>query len=260
MTTQPALFNVGTMKLEDYDLQEINLDLIEEEIAPETKELTASFGEMEMVQFPVVTPSENGHYRVISGKRRILSARLNNATSLICVIKKHIDDKTFHLQSLAANTGKRNWADEADHVQELVDKGMSCKQIAKQTGMPITDVYQLRRIKTDLIPEFADAMRAGDIVWSTIIELMKIRSKEVQQELYNQFQDEGKLTGATVYERKQQEQSQSYFAGLDQAPPVQEQEDVTVFIQINVEEAIQDLTMTVNGEDVLFRVVRIGKE
>jgi len=237
-TSQPSLFtrNVATMNPDDYELRELNLDEIEEEIAPENKNMTESLGEMEMVQFPVVTFNESTRkYKIISGKRRVLSARLNNVTKLLFIIKKGLSEKEFHFQSLAANTSQRNWADEADHVEKLVNMRESTKSIAKRTGLKITDVQQLRRIKKELIPEFLEALRAGDIVFSTVTELLKIRSKKVQQELYEQLKKDGKLTGETVYNRKKQQQQQVHFAGLDQATPsaVKEEKLAQIYLPIN---------------------------
>jgi ParB/RepB/Spo0J family partition protein len=186
---------------EKYQLKSIELSQIIIEEAPVDEELVESLSLQEQLEPIKVTP-QNGKYKLIDGRRRVLAAQELEEQSIIAIIIPNVDDLELNIRALVANAGKPNPMDEAIHMAELKAMGWTHERIAQVCR------YEKSRVDwtvhlLDLIPEFQILVRRGNkkrkdgsqpgLPYTTGYRISRL-PQEQQEILYAEWEAGQKLT------------------------------------------------------------------
>lgn len=130
-------------------------------------ELAASIRQNGLVQPIVVTelPSQKGRYLILAGHRRAKACERVGMKQVPCVVRHDVTHITDHLTlMLVENCQRTNLGpvEKANAVRDLLDRGLTQAEIARQTGMHPSTVNSLTLI-TELDETSLEAVKSGDL-------------------------------------------------------------------------------------------------
>jgi ParB/RepB/Spo0J family partition protein len=111
-----------------------NLDAGQEDSGVE--ELAQSIKQQGLLSPLIVRATENGHYEVISGQRRLLACQKINLDPVPCSVREDLGDVDAQTVSLVENVHRADMhpLDKAHAIKALFDLHGSYDQVSRQTG------------------------------------------------------------------------------------------------------------------------------
>ncbi len=140
-----------TDRLLDIDIQSIETNPYQprtEFIQEEIENLSRSIKDKGILQPLVVTPTDNSHYQLIAGERRLRAAKLAGLTSVPVVVRYHVSDQDKAELALIENIQRQNLnpIEKAKGFMDLQQKfGMTQELIAKQLDISRSSVANTLR-------------------------------------------------------------------------------------------------------------------
>jgi len=174
------------------ELQEISIDKIKPELAPESGIQQKSLflrGQRQPIRIRPISNGDGYAFAVVDGRRRLANLAARGEKTVLALIDYDLDETQARLDALTLNSGTRNPMDEAEHVRYLKNLGLTERQIAEQVGFSEPKVNYLSKLFL-LLPEFQTAIKRGELKISGALKLAKL-PKPVQEEF---LQSEVKLT------------------------------------------------------------------
>ena len=137
-------------------------------------------------------------YQIVDGRRRYMAARdIGRDTIPVLILEAGVQNpEAFTLQ--ANMTRRSNPISEHAAIKELIEKGYTPTEIAKQLGMKPATIKQ-RLALGDLIPVLYDLAETGYIA-ATVAEALAKLPAAMQEEAIKVFEKEDKITSNDVAE------------------------------------------------------------
>lgn len=245
----PEKFRTIQISIDDIVPSSNNFYSIEEE---KLKGLKDSIELLGLKQNLVVKKIEKNKYEIIAGHRRYLAMKklYEEGNLNFGYIPCKVEDDDYiknELELLMTNSTTRELSDwekitQANKIKELLTEykkkeklpGRVRDIIADILNTSPTQVARMESISKNLVEEFKDELKEGNIKISVAHELSKL-PEEKQQEIFEEHENKKEITIKTVKEKENEEQEIEVLEG-----------------QITVEEAL-DITeedLKVNTEDV----------
>ncbi|GIP17784.1 hypothetical protein J40TS1_34260 [Paenibacillus montaniterrae] len=185
------------------------------------EELKASIAAFGIKQNLVVTPLDNGKYRVIAGHRRRLAALAlveegkKEFEKVPCMIETEKDELQERLLLITTNSTARQLSD-WEKIQQAKEMKSILEQIKKRDKIPgrlrdliasvldtsPTQIARMESIDKNLTPAFKEELREGNVNISTAYELSTM-PQEQQQEAYEEYQAKGSMSIKDAKQAKQ---------------------------------------------------------
>lgn len=185
------------------------------------EELKASIAAFGIKQNLVVTPLDNGKYRVIAGHRRRLAALAlieegrKEFEKVPCMIETEKDELQERLLLITTNSTARQLSD-WEKIQQAKEMKSILEQIKKRDKIPgrlrdliasvldtsPTQIARMESIDKNLAPEFKEELREGNVNISTAYELSTMPTDK-QQEVYEEYQAKGSVSIKDAKQAKQ---------------------------------------------------------
>ena len=148
----------------------------------------------------IVTPIEDSNfgdyqYKVLDGNRRLYALKKLCIEKVDAFIVENTEEYNATTTLVANLSRTRNVAAESDALVTLQDKGLTGKEIAEQTGLPLRNITELIQLRGKLVDYAFDLLRVGDMSLSTAKRLQRL-DKAAQEELL--LNNEGRLRGKDV--------------------------------------------------------------
>ena len=173
-------------------------DILYDDIGPEpSRELVENI-RVRGVRTPVTVLREDGVYRLVAGRRRLLAALKCGMSYIPAIIESGESLASAALSDHALR--RENPAADLKHIESLLDLGYSDKQIAQATGLTLGTIRSRLRLR-DLHPALREALDEGAISMSVAEQARKLPLVE-QEALAIQLDQDGKLTTRDVNERR----------------------------------------------------------
>lgn len=140
-----------TDRLLDIDIQSIEANPYQprtEFVQEEIENLSQSIKDKGILQPLVVTPTDNNHYQLIAGERRLRAAKLAGLTFVPAVVRYHVSDQDKAELALIENIQRQNLnpIEKAKGFVDLQQKfGMTQELIAKQLDISRSSVANTLR-------------------------------------------------------------------------------------------------------------------
>ena len=117
--------------------------------------LGETYDKVGLIQPITVRPQANGKYMIIVGERRFRAARERGDTSIECIVREVVDDKTAREMQFAEGSQQEDTPPlergEAYYKHRQL-YGMSQEELAKIVGMSHHRIAELEKLYTDLSP------------------------------------------------------------------------------------------------------------
>lgn len=149
------------------NLKTVAISKIVVEVAPSNKLQQTSLIETDGNIQPIRLGynKENDTYWLIDGRRRLVDLIELGKTEVSAIVDENTSRDEGHLQALILNSGKPNQMDESDHIQHLLDAGLTVKQISSKANVQQQIVYSRIKLQ-NLLPEIKELLRSGKINYS----------------------------------------------------------------------------------------------
>lgn len=151
-------------------------------------DLAKSLKENGLLQPIIVQPYELAgrpeiKYRIIAGYRRFTAARVNEWTTIACIIREHMSEEQARILNLTENLKRANLnkLQEALAIEPLLMKGMTQMELAKQLGVSYGWV-QIRDYITTMDEHIQKEVGAGLLTDQQIRHVHGIKDDEQKHE------------------------------------------------------------------------------
>lgn len=188
--------------LDGKTLEEVRIDQINLEVAPQKKARQQSLVQQGQVDLICLRPTADGRYDIVDGRRRLVDLKEIGAETVEALVEE-MDDVTLHVRALIYNTGTRNKLDEAEHMSQLLAEGWTQADISEHCGLSGASVSNTLRL-LDLHPILKERLRDGSLCFSAAWNLARL-PKDVQA----QYSDQAKITSLNAEDAARQ-----YEAGV----------------------------------------------
>jgi len=168
---------------------------------PVDKSFVESVRLMGRILLPIVVreyTAEDGEirYNILDGKRRAQAARALEFAKVPATVETR-EDANDYIIGLQANFQRsNNIMEEHRMIRALLDGGFSLAQIAKATGMKISQVSRANNVDR-LLPELQAAVESGQMMSHAAAFASRL-SPEIQAGLVDTLNREGKVTAEDV--------------------------------------------------------------
>lgn len=171
---------------EEFDIRKLvqpRVELREEVDEEELEQLGESIADLDMLQPILITVRDRNVYELISGGRRVRSAKKKGRWLLPAYIYDDLPDDTALLMSLVENIQRTDlepiWEARAYRVMQQRD-GKSIEQIAQEVRKPETRIHNRLKL-LGLDPEVQRMVQRKELPTSTATVIAEIPDKQAQR-------------------------------------------------------------------------------
>ena len=202
--TMQSLFD--NMPIEDEEIEVPIEDIDVRDYINPPDEFVNSIRRFGIIEKPLICMSSkrSKKYSVLSGRRRVLAAKIAGYTSVKCVLRKGFvyDSATASALTIEANRQvNQNPIAEYKALMTMIKEGYGKDDIKSSLGISESHFKRLSALSA-LPDNIIEAVKVRKVALSTAINITKLSDFQ-QDDLISKFESKGFLTGEDIREVKQ---------------------------------------------------------
>lgn len=146
-------------------------------------------------------------YKVITGRRRIMAARLTGCKEIPARIFPAAWEDDAILMLILHDQRRENPLTDLQAVEELLERGSSEREICLQTNIPQSKLTRILTLR-NLIPEMRAAVNEGKLKPSVAVLVARL-TKALQQELLAVLRETGRIKVKDIRDVQQTKRSEA---------------------------------------------------
>lgn len=152
------------------------------------QELADSIKSVGLINPIHVTQLSKTEYELISGERRLKAHKLANLPTIKAIIED-LTETENHTHSLVENLHREDLSDwdKAHSIKEMVDKGITQKQIGKMLGLHQSSIGALLSVTKERNKHLSEAVKNKEITIRSYRDIKGINNPEQETKLLNKI-------------------------------------------------------------------------